>query len=289
MSYAPYEMIRHVFASSADDLKSFISKTHPGIPFHEETWTDRADLLLLDITVDIGSGAAGNSYNYIPWLKGQTWLYGSIYRNTSLKQPDPTGNALVGGVGDYGLSGFIDLAKDYMQKTTWLKEGELYDLFQELYAAGSNAERKVVACEIYRYLYEGPDMPIPIQAGAERGEGNRINIMIHKMNSARLGLSDVDVTTEEGAGAAIGAAGAAIARISAIRSKIGAQQNRLEHTIKHQKNTVENTQAAESRIRDTDMAEEMVRYAKENILQQAGQSMLAQANHSTEGILALLR
>ncbi|MCR4706077.1 MAG: hypothetical protein K5641_08445 [Lachnospiraceae bacterium] len=250
---------------------------------------DRCLLLYQHIIEDIGSHDYGSTYDYIPWLKGQTWLYGSIDRNTNQKLSDPTLRPLVGDVGDYGLSGFIDLAKDYMQKTTWLKEGELYDLFQELYVAGSNAERKVVACEIYRYLYEGPDMPIPIQAGAERGEGNRINIMVHKMNSARLGLSDIDVTTEEGADDAIGAAGAAIARISAIRSKIGAQQNRLEHTIKHQKNTVENTQAAESRIRDTDMAEEMVRYAKESILQQAGQSMLAQANHSTEGILALLR
>ncbi len=81
---------------------------------------------------------------------------------------------------------------------------------------------------------------------------------------------------------------AAIEKVSAMRSTLGAVQNRLEHTIANLDTTAENTQAAESQLRDTDMAEEMVTYSKNNILAQAGQSMLAQANQSTQGVLSLL-
>ncbi len=81
----------------------------------------------------------------------------------------------------------------------------------------------------------------------------------------------------------------AVAKVSSQRSALGAVQNRLEHTINNLDNVVENTTAAESRIRDTDMAEEMVNYSKNNILAQAGQSMLAQANQSTQGVLSLLQ
>ena len=82
--------------------------------------------------------------------------------------------------------------------------------------------------------------------------------------------------------------GAAIKLVSARRSELGAVQNRLEHTIKNLDNVVENTTAAESQIRDTDMASEMVKYSNNNILMQAGQSMLAQANQSNQGVLSLL-
>ena len=76
--------------------------------------------------------------------------------------------------------------------------------------------------------------------------------------------------------------------LSSIRSDIGAQQNRLEHTIRHQENTIENTQAAESKIRDTDMATEMMSYSSANIIQQAGQAMLSQANQSNQNVLYFL-
>jgi flagellin len=82
---------------------------------------------------------------------------------------------------------------------------------------------------------------------------------------------------------------AAIETVSEQRSKLGAIQNRLEHTINNLETTSENTSSAESRIRDTDMASEMVEYSKNNILQQAGQSMLAQANQQTQGVLSLLQ
>ena len=88
---------------------------------------------------------------------------------------------------------------------------------------------------------------------------------------------------------AIDAIADAVAKVSETRSALGAVQNRLEHTIANLDNVVENTTAAESRIRDTDMAEEMVEFSKNNILAQAGQSMLAQANQSTQGVLSILR
>ncbi len=98
----------------------------------------------------------------------------------------------------------------------------------------------------------------------------------------------ISVKTTTTARAAIDNISAAVKLISARRSQLGAVQNRLEHTIKNLNNVVENTTAAESTIRDTDMASEMVQYSKNNILQQAGQSMLAQANQSNQGVLSLL-
>jgi flagellin len=98
----------------------------------------------------------------------------------------------------------------------------------------------------------------------------------------------ISVKTTSTARAAIDNIAAAVKLVSARRSQLGAVQNRLEHTIKNLDNVVENTTAAESEIRDTDMASEMVQYSKNNILQQAGQSMLAQANQSNQGVLSLL-
>jgi flagellin len=98
----------------------------------------------------------------------------------------------------------------------------------------------------------------------------------------------ISVKTKTAARAAMDNIGAAIKLISARRSKLGAVQNRLEHTIKNLDNVVENTTAAESQIRDTDMASEMVKYSNNNILMQAGQSMLAQANQTNQGVLSLL-
>ena len=116
-----------------------------------------------------------------------------------------------------------------------------------------------------------------------------IDVEIKSMKCNDIGLTTFDVKTQGGAETAISAADTALKNVSTQRSKLGAIQNRLEHTIANDDNTAENLQAAESRIRDVDMANEMVRYSKDSILQQAAQSMLAQANQSTQGILNLLR
>ena len=114
---------------------------------------------------------------------------------------------------------------------------------------------------------------------------------IDDMSAAALGVdgNKVDLATQDGAQKATTTIDAAIKKVSAQRSKLGAVQNRLEHTIANLDTASENTQTSESRIRDTDMAEEMVAYSKNNILLQAGQSMLAQANQSNQGVLSLLQ
>ncbi len=126
-----------------------------------------------------------------------------------------------------------------------------------------------------------------IQAGPVKDDG--LYITIDRMNAEILGLNDVDVTTEKKAKGSIETINNALTKVNNMRTQIGADQNRLEHTYKNVTNTAENTDASESRIRDTDMAEEMVKFSKDAILQQAGQSMLAQANQNRQGILSLLQ
>ena len=128
---------------------------------------------------------------------------------------------------------------------------------------------------------------LQLQIGAESGE--RMTIYIEGMSTEQIGVKDVDVTTQDHATRSIDMIAFAIHQVSSQRSGLGAYQNRLEHTIKNLDNIVENTTAAESQIRDTDMAEEMVRYSNTNILMQAGQSMLSQANQANQGILSLLQ
>lgn len=135
-----------------------------------------------------------------------------------------------------------------------------------------------------------------LHVGAQSERKNKISATIDTLTAAGLGVDKlasynigiVDATGEN-ATDAINVVDEALQKISRQRSALGAVQNRLDHTIRNLDNVVENTTAAESAIRDTDMAEEMVRYANANILQQAGQAMLAQANQSNEGVLSLLQ
>ena len=126
-----------------------------------------------------------------------------------------------------------------------------------------------------------------LQVGALEGQTMDVKISL-AVSAKGLKVSAVEVSTNVKAGVAMQSIQAAIESVSKQRSKLGAIQNRLEHTINNLDTNAENTQAAESRIRDTDMADEMVQYSKNNILSQAGQSMLAQANQQTQGVLSLL-
>ena len=130
-----------------------------------------------------------------------------------------------------------------------------------------------------------------LHVGADADMTNKIQVNIDAMDSASLGIKGLNVKDASGNAAtyAVDAISDAISKVSSQRSSLGAVQNRLEHTINNLDNVVENTTTAESRIRDTDMAEEMVNYSKNNILAQAGQSMLAQANQSNQGVLSLLQ
>lgn len=136
-------------------------------------------------------------------------------------------------------------------------------------------------------IYSQDDLTLWIQSGSEAGHG--MFLEIDRMNTNILGIEHLDVSTVDGANHALGAVKGALGKVSANRSKIGAQQNRLEHTIANEQNIVENTASAESRIRDTDMAKEMVELSKQNILEQVGTAMITQANQTSQGIMSLLQ
>lgn len=125
------------------------------------------------------------------------------------------------------------------------------------------------------------------QIGANKGQS--ITFGINDMRSSALGISSVDISTTAGASASITSLDKAISSVSSERAKLGAVQNRLEHTINNLNTSSENLTAAESRVRDVDMAKEMMEQTKNNILAQAAQAMLAQANQQPQGVLQLLR
>ncbi len=132
---------------------------------------------------------------------------------------------------------------------------------------------------------------LSLHVGADSADDNKISMNVDSMSSDSLGIKGLKVSgkTYLQATGSIDTIADAISKVSKQRSELGAVQNRLEHTIANLDNVSENTTSAESRIRDTDMAKEMVTYSKNNILAQAGQSMLAQANQSTQGVLSLLQ
>ena len=200
------------------------------------------------------------------------------------------------------------------QGTTAVKDEDLKNYFNEdgtvkqsLYkkTTGVNAKFKEIGAEqIANYVtvtaakdkttveYEAvKDLVLSFQVGADTTANNKISVSMQSMSAESIGVKGISVTGDDStnADAAVDTIGEAIKKVSSQRSALGAVQNRLEHTIANLDNIVENTTAAESAIRDTDMAEEMVAYSKNSILTQAGQSMLAQANQSNQGVLSLLQ
>ena len=153
-------------------------------------------------------------------------------------------------------------------------------------AKGTNANESVSFTESTAV---NGSISFSLHVGADSAEDNKIVVNIDSMSAAGIGVKGLKVDTEDDATAAIDRIAEAVQKVSSQRSTLGAVQNRLEHTIANLDNVVENTTSAESRIRDTDMAQEMVNYSKNNILAQAGQSMLAQANQSNQGVLSLLQ
>lgn len=128
-----------------------------------------------------------------------------------------------------------------------------------------------------------------IQMGADSGNGMFLSLVDATANGLGLSKGSLDVSSHDNAGNAINQIKNAIEKVSRYRTQFGAQQNRLEHGMAIDENTAENTQAAETRIRDLDIADEMVIYSKNNILAQVGQAMLAQTNHRAQDLLSLLQ
>ena len=165
----------------------------------------------------------------------------------------------------------------------------VYDALGNKYVIGSTDFTKI-ASNIAANQDQTAALKMSFHVGADGTLNNKININIDAMSAKGLGVNGLKVDGNNGNNAtnAIDTISAAIKKVSTQRSALGAVQNRLEHTIKNLDNIVENTTAAESAIRDTDMASEMVTYSNNNILSQAGQSMLAQSNQSNQGVLSIL-
>ena len=163
----------------------------------------------------------------------------------------------------------------------------------EMNALSTEITRTAEATEFNNQkLLDGSFSNKNLQVGSETVSMNQINICIKSMSASSIGVpttnNKISVSSHTQAKSTITNIKNALESVSTQRSDLGAIQNRLEHTIKNLDNVVENTQAAESAIRDTDMATEMVKYSNNNILAQAGQSMLAQANQTNQGVLSLL-
>ena len=188
----------------------------------------------------------------------------------------------------YATKLYNDAGKELTADEAAASTGVLYaDAEQKVKVADTGAA--ATAAGVLRSETVNADLSFNLHVGADSESTNKIAVQIGQMSSAGIGVAGIKVSTEDDATVAVDTISAAIQKVSTQRSNLGAIQNRLEHTIDNLDNVVENTTSAESRIRDTDMADEMVKYSKNNILTQAGQSMLAQANQSTQGVLSLLQ
>jgi flagellin len=160
-------------------------------------------------------------------------------------------------------------------------QAEVNELFEEI-------SRIASATEFNTQQLLNSGVTVKFHIGANSGQN--ITLSINKMNaSAILGTTTLSISTQSTADAAIATINSAINTVSKERANLGAYQNRLEHTINNLGTSAENLTAAESRIRDVDMAKEMMAFTKDNILSQAAQAMLAQANQQPQGVLQLLR
>ena len=209
--------------------------------------------------------AKGKDYTYTP--AGKPQLY------------DVNGNKIA----ENGLDSYFDIAED---GTLTIKEDK------KLYVDENGTELKDadIATYVTSAQTKTAALDLDLHVGADATDNNQISMKIQAMSAAGLGIEDLKVNGDSDTNArdSIETIKSALQIVSTQRSALGAIQNRLEHTINNLDNVVENTTSAESQIRDTDMATEMVRYSNNNILAQAGQAMLAQANQSNQGVLSLL-
>ena len=209
---------------------------------------------------------------------------GVDYVITEPKLFDKDGN----GVAANGLESYFDLN----DAGKLVYKGGLYDSNRNAQGTAGNALEEDEALK--KFIGKTAEAPgalsFNLHVGADATDNNQIQLELSAMDAKTIGIKDVrvDGATDENARNTIETVEAAIQKISTQRSALGAIQNRLEHTINNLDNVVENTTAAESQIRDTDMAAEMVKYSNNNILAQAGQAMLAQANQANQGVLSIL-
>ncbi|MBS4817142.1 MAG: flagellin [Clostridium sp.] len=257
-----------------DDNKTTITKTvytKPDMSLVEDAMAKGSTL-----TVKTAMDATGKTeYTFTSGLaKGSTWAGKKVVDDTATPGADEIKLA---------AAKTAELAAMNKVITTY---GAEMGINAVTLAAGDND----VTSKSNQFTYND-SLTFSLHVGADSSSDNKINVTIDSISSDGLSLKGLTVAGKTSAPAtrSIDTISDAIKKVSSQRSALGAVQNRLEHTIANLDNVVENTTSAESRIRDTDMAEEMVAYSKNNILQQAGQSMLAQANQANQGVLSLLQ
>ncbi len=255
-----------------------------------------------DTKVDSGDATSTRVQETVTAGQPFTWSDNYLEKDVSMKQLYDADGQLVSGV---ALNKYFDENGNY--------KGGLYTTAQaraidEVFANSTDASQKLqnvnnvtTGATIGQYITQASSqvaagLDVDLHAGADSDRANKITVNLDTLTAAGLGIDKlasynigiVD-TTGDNATDAIDVIADALQMVSRQRAALGAVQNRLEHTIKNLDNVVENTTSAESAIRDTDMAEEMVKYSNANILTQAGQSMLAQAIQSNQGVLSLLQ
>jgi len=166
---------------------------------------------------------------------------------------------------------------------------EVADAIGEGLSVAVNVKEKVTSNTDLAFTTDGTGGGLTLQIGDTSDDFNKMNVLVGDMHTQALGIADIDISTQEGASSAMDLIKNAINQVSDTRGGLGALQNRLDHTINNLGTMRENIQNAESNIRDTDVAEEMMAYTKNNILNQAAQAMLAQANQMPQGVLQLLQ
>ncbi len=215
----------------------------------------------------------------------KTWLNDIGVENNHVQATDNTGAA----AGTLDFTNYQEMAEKINEETGLKTEaGEI-----DANGAWDNTQGTQLA------LKDGAAAPTPVETTGTRGltlqvgdtneDFNKVTVYIDDMSSKGLGIDDLDVTDQGISGESIDRVKAAIEKVSVNRGRLGALQNRLEHTLNNLATTTENMTNAESRIRDTDMAQEMMAFTKNNVLVQAAQSMLAQANQQPQQVLQLLR
>ena len=213
-------------------------------------------------TVTLAKGAQNIAANDTIVLNGKTYEF---VANTSSKPKTEGATAIVVGANDAATIANLNTALE-------------------------NAGVKATAAGADLVLSATKDgAALTLQIGDTSEDFNQMNVSVGDMHTAALGIADIDISTQAGAKTAVGKIKSAINSVSSTRGDLGAIQNRLEHTINNLSVTSENMTAAESRIRDVDMANEMMAYTKNNILVQSSQAMLAQANQLPQGVLQLLQ
>ncbi len=226
-------------------------------------------------------GEKASAYNkYSLTVNGKTYIYADYVQG---KDDDKTVDDILEGLKATNTKAFSSLS----EMETAIKRDFGGDLKAvELDVANDKLSTKLTA---FSDLNKATDLSLHV--GADSTKDNKITLSIEMMSARGLGVNGIKVYGDDfdNATASIDTIKAAIQKVSEQRSSLGAVQNRLEHTINNLDNVVENTTSAESAIRDTDMAKQMVTYSNNNILAQAGQAMLAQANQSNQGVLGLLR